>query len=262
MKNKVLVLGRGYLGREFERHGYTVWGSDSPFCTKQDNKYHYDWASLDKFSVIINCIGKSNTRWCETHFEEAYQTNALFVKTLSEYCHEHDIKLVHISTGCLYDRSHVPNRETDFIVAHCNYTVTKWAGEQYCLPEDLIVRPRLFFGGHVGENNLLCKLHRFEKFCTTLDSLASTLVVVEAVETLLLNEQCGIFNVGCDGFISIYDIGKLVGISRPEMTSEELRTREKLYLVNNVMDISKLKKFYSPPHIDGEIRRCWAELTK
>lgn len=111
---RIIIVGAGFLGKTFERKGHLVWGRDQ-FKPETDLK------RLDEFDVVVNCIGKSNTRWCE----DAFYSNALITRAISGYCSMKDKQFVHISTGCLYDQPDIENKESGFTVAHCNYTVTK-----------------------------------------------------------------------------------------------------------------------------------------
>lgn len=271
-KETVLVLGDGFLGNTFKRHGYNVLGKKMFYveCNNVSLTWDYIRKNLSKYNceVIINCIGKSNTRWCEiqNNFDEALVVNGMFPGILSEVCDEKDIKLVHISTGCLYDITDPPQKETDFTVTHCNYTLTKKLGELGVNPmQELIIRPRLLFGDVVDKNNLLCKMHKFKRLVDAPDSLTSTDVIVKAIEALLEADEVGYYNVACDGHISIFEIGRMLGFpsaNNPAMTPEELRKQENLYLVNNTLDLSKLKQYYQPPNIIDELMRCWMKLKE
>lgn len=260
MKNEILVLGKGFLGQAFEKKGYEVWGKDK-FRFGEDS-----FDSLENYKVIINCVAKSNTRWCEKNenWEEAFFVNTKVPGLLSKFCESKGKKLVHISTGCLYDRNDVPKKETDFIATHCRYTITKAVGEYNCNPErDLILRPRLFFGDFGNKNNLLSKLPKFDTFLTELNSYTSVHTIIGAVPPLLNAEQVGIFNVACDGNMTVKELGESIGLEgRVGITGEELCKNEGLYLVNNIMDMSKLKKFYNPPKLEKEVNRCWESLKK
>ena len=262
---KIAVLGKGYLGKEFERQGYEVLGRDEFELPLFDNDtLTTKWDKLTKYDVLINCIAKSNTRWCEDHknFKEARWINGEFVDILSRFCKRGNIKLVHVSTGCLYDCSNVPCRENDFKVTHCNYTVSKWIGENGCnLDRDLVIRPRLFFSGIKDKNNLLCKLPAFERYVNVLNSYTHVAEIPKAVQVLLDNKQVGIFNVANRGYMTVYEIAMLVGLKGERMTEEELCHAEELHLVNNIMDISKLEQFYKPPYISKAILECWEQLN-
>jgi len=263
-KEKILVLGKGFLGKAFEKKGFEVWDK-SRFYQRVIN-YNLDEFGMRDYKTIINCIGKSNTRWCEKseNWEETLFSNGEIPKILSNYCGLRNKKFVHISTGCLYDRNDVPQRETDFIAAHCDYVVSKRVGEKNCnLERDLILRPRLYFGDFADKNNLLCKIPNFSVFLNEQESYTSVNIIVDAVERLLEANQSGIFNVACENYSSISEIATWIGLEhKPKITGEELRKKENLYLVNNRLDISKLKKFYNPPEIKEEITKCWSKLEK
>jgi len=266
MNKKIIVLGNGLLGDEFKRHGYTVWGSGDPFCYKHgDGTYTYCWESLDQFDVIINCLGKTVTRWCESpcNYSAALYANGTLPGLLSIGCKEHNQKFVHISTGCLYDISDTPQTEEDHIVAHCNYTVRKWMGEQICAPSrDLIIRPRLLYNDQPTAKNLLGRLPTFSKLVGKLDSMTSTNTIVEAVEALLSNNQAGIFNVANRGYVSMYEVGQIIGCRAEKTTIEEVRKESHIHLVNTTMDVSKLLQFYDPGDVRSEITRCWKAMNE
>lgn len=260
MNDKIVVLGKGFLGQTFERRGFEVLGKEDFLLLRDDHSSLYLNKKLSEAKIIINCIGKSDTRWCEdrSNFPSAMWSNGILPRVLSEYCRTGRKKFVHISTGCLYDDNSTPQKEDDFTVAHCSYTVTKWVGEMGCDPSrDLIIRPRLYFGSFKHKNNLICKLKKFDKFLVETNSYTSVHVIVEAVEALLHHNQSGIFNVACDGHASPLELSKLMGLDGGELTEKELHESQKLYLVNNIMDLSKLKQFYHPPMIGKEFARCY-----
>jgi len=257
---KTVVLGGGFLGTAFKKAGMKVWDSKQFYVTEEniDDIIH----ELDDFKVIINCMGKSNTRWCEENAKDAVWSNAVLPTALSEYCSDNDKYLVHISTGCLYDRNDRPQRESDFIAAHCQYTMSKWLGESMLdLDHDLVIRPRLFFGDFEDRNNLLCKLPNFDRFVNELNSYTSVHTIVNATRELIKADQRGIFNVACDGWMTVHQVAELMGIEGDVMSEEELHHEQGLYLVNNTMDISKLKQFYKPPKLEDEIKRCIEALN-
>jgi len=258
MVEKTVVLGKGFLGKKFEMRGYEVWGKKQFIIMRP----YTDQPLLDEYDVIINCIAKSNTRWCEKkeNFESALWSNGIVPRILSDYCATHGKRFVHISTGCLYGDGTLPYTEKDEIVAHLNYTVTKWVGERGCNEQDLILRPRLLFGDFADRNNLLCKLPKFDKYVVARNSYTSVDVIVNSVEALLRHEQSGIFNVACDGFATVAEIAHWIGLKGERISARELREQENLHLVNNMMDISKLWKFYQPPMLLDEISRCWEAL--
>lgn len=268
---KIVVLGRGFLGQEFESMGYEVWGRDKFEVVKESGWSNYAIKSNDdnllkNYDVIINCIGISDTRYCEDpkNFQEIMHTNGAIPAFLSEYCRTRNTKFVHISTGCLYDEVGRPCTEEDFLATHCAYTVSKYAGEKGCDPErDLIMRPRLIFSDkeQTGHNNLIQKLMKFDVFVDEFNSVTWNKTIVEAVQALLDQNQVGIFNVANEGIHTIHDIARMIGKDGEKMSGAELRKSQGLFLVNNVMDISKLRQFYLPPTVREAVTKCHFTLT-
>ena len=257
---KIVVLGKGFLGQAFAKEGYEVLGREDVSIESRETDLLWK-KRLEGYNVIINCMGKSDTRWCELNFDEAFWSNAIVPKILSGYCAGNGIKFVHISTGCLYDDMMMSQMETDFLAKHCCYTVTKFVGEKGCrVDRDLIIRPRLFFGDFPHKNNLICKLKRFNSFVGEWNSFTSVHVIVKAVWELLLSRASGVYNVCCDGEATVADLADWMGLYGTRMTGKELRERESLFLVNNTMCIEKLKSIYQPPALREEFMRCVRDL--
>lgn len=270
-RKNVLCLGNGFLGSTFRRHGYTVVGRDVfDWSTVMNAPVQTDSEIVDlfrKYDVVINCIAKSDTRWCENpvNFHELMSINAELPKYLSLKCSTTNTKLVHISTGCLYDsRGKGKSSEGDFLSAHCNYVVSKWAGERFLSHNDLILRPRLIFDSEpaTGRNNLIQKLPQFTQFLDEFNSVTSTDTIVESVEALLDATQTGVFNICNTGTYTIYEIAEAIGLMGDKIKQEDLHTSQGLFLVNNVMDSAKLEEFYIPRNTIEEIKRCNEILQK
>ena len=269
-KSKILVLGNGFLGNEFKRNGFTVWDSKKfrlKECIGKDifSSLNPFYDQLKTFDVIINCIGVSDTRYCEDqrNLGTVLFTNSTIPRLLSTWCSVNNTKFVQISTGCLYDEIGRPCTEEDFIAAHCTYTVSKYVGEKHCRHEkDLIIRPRLLFSGYkaFGRNNLVEKLLKFDTFVDEFNSVTWNQTIVEAVEALLKADVSGIFNVANEGIHTIHDIARMLGKDGKKMSGAELRESQGLYLVNNVMDLTKLKQYYQPPTVEEAIKRCHEQL--
>lgn len=270
-KDRVLILGDGFLGNTFRRHGYkNIWGRDKFEFPNPEAKGFGKIIASGGFDVIINAIALSDTRFCEVpdNWNTVHETNGMLPRYLSTVCKKYDVKFVQISTGCLYDTVKIPQAETVSRAAHCNYVVSKWVGELYCDPDrDLIIRPRLLFDSERPDegkrNNLICKMEKFTKFIDEKNTVTSTDTIVEAIEALLVANQLGVFNVGQLGSYTLVDMAEYLGFEvTGKLTAEQLRANENLALVNNVMDLSKLRQFYEPRDALIELERCWNILRE
>lgn len=251
---KIAILGNGYLAQAFRKstkHQYSI--VDRWRCYSISSvDFLENIKELAEADVIVNCIGISDTRYCES--QENFEKIKLINGELPGLLSKHDLminkRFVHISTGCLYDQSHRPCTEDDKLVAHCNYVVSKWIGEMGCdKQKDIIIRPRLLFSDYMppngSRNNLLLKLNRFDKFVDAFNTITYTHDIVNAIESLLENNCSGIYNVGCSEPITIYDIAtKYLNKSDViKITPEQLILSQNLHLVNNVMDVTKIEKY-------------------
>ena len=78
--------------------------------------------------------------------------------------------------------------------------------------------------------------------------------IVNATMTLLDNNQTGVFNVGNTGTYTIAQMAEAFGSTiHGTLQQRELIDRDGIYLVNNVMDLTKLMKFYTPKDAIREI---------
>ena len=263
MRSRVLVLGKGMLGTAFERYGYTVWGRDKFDWSDSKPVYRgFDFEEgIEPFDVIVNCIAKSDTRWCEdpANFNELLSTNSNLPKYLSDICEEHKKKFVHISTGCVYDtRGRGSAGENDFTSSHCSYVVSKLVAEGYLRDKDLILRPRLLFDSRAteGRNNLIQKLPTFKAYLNEFNSITSCDTIVEGLGALLEMNQSGVFNIANSDVYTVYEMAQALGLHGEKIRQEDLHATQGLFLVNNVMDISKLSEFYIPRNTLVELGRC------
>jgi len=85
-------------------------------------------------------------------------------------------------------------------------------------------------------------------------------VIVEAVTALLNANAAGVYNVACEGYATIQEIAEWIGFVKGAISETDLHKSEHLYLVNSIMDLSKLRKVYEPPTVKSEIMRCWEKL--
>lgn len=81
--------------------------------------------------VVINTSALSVPDYCETHHEEAYETNVMAVGHLAEQCEKMGAKLIHLSTDFVFDGGEERLYTEDDLPLPVNYYgVTKLQGEQ------------------------------------------------------------------------------------------------------------------------------------
>ena len=128
MKNNVLVLGDGLLGRELVKQ--TNW--DYVSRSKDDfDIEHFDEFILSNYGIIVNCISHTDTY--DKNRDLHWEVNCKFVDKLIDYCNENFIKLIHISTDYVYSNS-IPFASENDVPVHCN----NWYGYTKLLSDGLI----------------------------------------------------------------------------------------------------------------------------
>lgn len=213
---RIVIVGKDILAESFQQKGCLVWDDDA-------FKPEIDLRRLDEFDVVVNCI---NRRIGD--FEETFYANSLVARALSNYCDIKNKKFVQMSTGCAYDQLDQDNKETDLMAFRSNYALTKLTAEQFCHKNDLILRPALLFG---NRNQLNSK-----------QNFVSSRVIVEAALSLIYSGQNGVFNVACEGKVTLQEIAARIDISS--------WVKQELY---SIISLDKLKNFYKPPQIMEEL---------
>lgn len=120
---KIVVLGAtGMLGHTVARHLASVYGEESIVRTCRTAPIHnygdpgQEWIQLDASDpgeyllckipqdavYVINCIGIIKPFIEATGIEATLQVNSIFPHRLARYCNKHGIKLIHITTDCVY----------------------------------------------------------------------------------------------------------------------------------------------------------------
>ena len=93
---------------------------------------------------FINCAAYTAVDKAETNQEIAYKINTEAVGYIAKQCHQHNTKLVHISTDYVFDGNGTqPYKEDDKTDPVNYYGYTKWLGEQLALnnnPATVVIR--------------------------------------------------------------------------------------------------------------------------
>lgn len=242
---KFLVVGKGFLGKEFERNGHDL-------IKRTDIHEIIDFS---QYKGLVNCVGFCETRECERPENTSYLTylNIDVVTELRDIATSNDIPFIHISTGCLFQPEDPKEKcgEDYPKTSMCAYTASKWLGEMNCDPEnDVIIRPRLLFNNEKIHKNFLFRLayefiagvsNRYDCFTSTYD-------IVKACEAVIDSGNRGVYNLANlhNEYISILSLAKELGIELLPTTIEKIRETNGIRLCNNVMDTSKIEKIYTP----------------
>ena len=91
------------------------------------NGFHYDvW--FGKYDYVINAIGIIKP-YMKSSIANAIELNSLFPHKLAKFCKDRDMKLIHITTDCVYSGFNGPYKESDESNALDEYGKSKSLGE-------------------------------------------------------------------------------------------------------------------------------------
>lgn len=211
MANKILIIGKGYLGTRCAQ----MW-PDADITDAWINNAADAQAVLDKYkpSAVLNAagiVGKPNVDWCETHQEETILGNTLLPIYIAQACQKNNVYLLHMGTGCVFYGYKDDRRgwtEADTPNPSAVYTKAKYAADLALstLPNVGIARIRMPFDDRPGGANLIDKLASFPKIIDVINSITVVPDMIEVFRQLLEKRASGIFHVTNPGAITHKEI--------------------------------------------------------
>jgi dTDP-4-dehydrorhamnose reductase len=255
----MIVLGSGFVAREFSKWGYPTISRKEFEWNAQFPQYYKLKCLLEPYTHVVNTIAASDTKRCQNDPAYAMDLNIDFIKFLNDICRVLGIQLIHISTGCVYEPCPYSGvySETDPL---STYTLTKALGECLIDSHNIILRPRLIFGPERHKNNLFDKIKNYTKFLTEPQSITSTTTIVEATKTLIDQRASGIFNVVQTDYLSITEIANIMGLKvEGDLLKNELREKSSLTSPEIQLSSDKLHEYYIPRTASDEVRQCFTQ---
>lgn len=203
--------------------------------------------------VVINTVGKINLEWCEENRYEAFSVNTFGAENVAKVCNKLDLKLVHISSGCIFDGMETERifTEEDTPTPSAWYTATKAMADR-CVEDEcknsLIIRPRQLISCVANPTNMLTKFMNIKSgsFITSKNSVTCIEDMALAIDHLLDHEFTGIFNVANTGWLSPFDIATALknkfslDMDINSVSYEDYLKQIKVKRVNTLLSIDKL----------------------
>jgi dTDP-4-dehydrorhamnose reductase len=203
MDNNILILGKGFIGSKLQEElGCVI--SDREIHSFKDVE-----EEIKKFNprVIINCIGYigRDVDECELDKDSTLVSNTFIPLILAEVAARHKIRLIHISTGCIYhfdyskdkpiDEDKIPDYFNLFYSRSKIYSdqALKVLSSQYPI---LIVRPRIPLDNRPSPKNILNKLINYKNNIIDIPNSVTYMPdFAKAVKHLVKVEAMGIYHV-------------------------------------------------------------------
>ena len=203
MQNKILILGKGFIGNKLQEELHAEVSDKMIFSFKDAEE------EIKRFNpgTIINCIGitgKNNVDDCEKVLDDALMANTFVPIMLGEVALRNGIRLVHISSGCIYHYDYskaIPLIEEDIPdFFELFYSRTKIYSEQALETLShkypiLIVRIRIPLDNQPNPKNILTKLINYKKVIDIPNSITYIPDFIKALKHLIEINAKGLFNI-------------------------------------------------------------------
>jgi 3,5-epimerase/4-reductase len=272
MKDNVLILGKGYVGQRLQE----AWGcalSDRMILSYQDL---VDEVKKHKAKIVINCIGyvgARNVDDCEKDIDATITANALIPVWFGELAFREGVKVVHISSGCIYNYDYASQPPIEETLTPDYYTLfysrTKIYAEAVLEPLSqrcniLITRIRVPLDDKPSPRNLIDKLIKYKKVIDVPNSVTYLPDFFKALEHLIRIDARGIYNIAAKGPLVYPKLMDLYKKYCPPFEYEVLPLKDLgLNRTNLVMSVSKLEKTgFKVRTIEEIINECMQNYTR
>lgn len=217
--------GNGWLGRKIALKFGCIVAANVDIA---ESDQVADWLDEHQPNMIINAAGRAgpptkfrgiagipqNIDWCNLSDETRALTkraNVIGPRVLGRLCADRGIKVVHLSSGCLWN-GRSPRKdgawcEKDEPEPVSFYSETKVQGEQALIHASsgntpLIVRLRLPIDGMPDGRNLITKLVKYPEIMDVFNSVTVVDSFLSALEALVRDGRRGIYHVTNPGPVS------------------------------------------------------------
>lgn len=251
MSDRVLILGKGFIGSRLSE-GFGCPVSDKNVSSLRDAQ---DIIRQHRPKTIINCIGYTGERnidGCDLKPDKTIFANTFVPVILAEAALRLGVRLVHISSGCIYhydysqDRPITEERLPDFFELF--YSRTKIYAERALDAFSrkfgvLIARIRVPLDDRPHPRNILTKLIGYRKIIDLPNSITYLPDLAPALRHLIRIKATGIYNVVNSGALRYEQLMRVYQSRMPSFKYEIIDSK-KLDLVrtNLILSTRKLQR--------------------
>lgn len=272
MNRKILILGKGFIGERLQKELDCKIDGSMINCFSDAEKL------IKKYNpkVIINCIGitgKRNVDDCELEKDATLLANSFVPVILAEVALRNRIKLVHLSSGCIFNfdyRKGLPIKEESVDYYYkLFYSRSKIYAERAleALARDyniLIARIRIPLLNAQHPKNVLDKLIRYKKVIDIPNSVTYIPDFIRAIKHLIKIDSRGVYNVVNKGGLRYPELMKIYQKYVPAFKFELIALKKlKLDRTNLILSTSKLEKTgFKVRNINSVLEECVKEYLK
>jgi dTDP-4-dehydrorhamnose reductase len=266
MNNEILILGKGFIGQRLQEELDCKISSANIVSFKDAEKQIKEYNPR----ILINCIGytgKANVDGCELDKDVTLSSNTFVPILLAEAALRNKIKLVHMSSGCIYHFDHHKDRpikeEEVPLFFDLFYSRSKIYSERALEVlsrkyDVLIPRIRIPLDNRPHHKNILTKLIQYKKVIDIPNSITYIPDFIKALKHLIKINAKGIYNVVNEGGLRYSKLLNVYKEYAPEFRYD-LINYKKLNLVrtNLLLSTKKLEKTgFKVRKIDSVLEEC------
>jgi 3,5-epimerase/4-reductase len=272
MNKKILILGKGFIGERLQK-SLNCQISGCLIKSYKDAK-----RIIERYNpkIVINCIGltgKRNVDDCEKDIEGVLLANSFIPVILAEIAQRSNIKLIHISSGCIfnydYNKDNPIKEESENYFFKLFYSRSKIYSERAIekLSRDnniLILRIRIPLLNARHPKNVLDKLIKYNNVIDIPNSVTYIPDFIRAVKHLIKVDARGIYNVVNKGGLRYPDLMKVYQKYNPLFKFKVIALKKlRLVRTNLLMSTKKLEKTgFKIRKINSVLDECVKEYIK
>jgi len=272
MNKKILVLGKGFVGRRLQAEFGCQVSASRIGC------YHDAEKLIKQYrpQIIINCIGATGAHSvddCELEKDNVLLANSFIPLILAEVALRNRIKLVQISSGCIFNYDYKKNKpineDSQDYFLKLFYSRSKIYAERALnvLLQDcnlLIVRIRIPLLDKSHPKNLLDKLIKYKQVIDIPNSVTYIPDFVRALKHLINIDARGIYNVVNSGGLRYPALMRAYQKHVPEFKFRIIDWRKLgLTRTNLVLSTAKLQKTgFKVRNINSVLEECVKNYLK
>lgn len=272
MNKDILIFGKGYIGQKLQE------AFSCNITSKRIKDFSDAKTEVEKNNpkIIINCIGYTGERSiddCELDKDKTLFANTFIPAILGDLAFRRKIKLVHISSGCIYNFNYQKSKpiteedEPDFL--NLFYSRSKIYAENilkslFNCANVLIVRIRVPLDNSPHPKNILTKLLSFKKVINAPNSITYIPDFAKMLKFLIEIDAKGIYNAVNKGELKYSELLEAYG-KQASTNSYDIIDGKDLNLVrtNLIMSVEKLeKKGFKVRDIHEVIEECVSQYLK
>jgi len=272
MNKKILILGKGFIGQRLQKE------LDCLIDGSMINYFSDAEKLIKKYNpkIIINCIGitgRRNVDGCELEKDATLLANSFVPVMLAEAALRNNIKLIHISSGCIfnfdYKRDEPVKEDSQDYYYDLFYSRSKIYAERAIevLSKNyniLIVRIRIPLINAKHPKNILNKLIKYKKIIDVSNSVTYIPDFIKAIKHLIKIDARGVYNVVNKGGLRYPKLMQVYQKYVPSFKYKLIALRKLgLSRTNLIMSTRKLEKSgFKVRNINVVLEECVKEYLK